>query len=232
MHNGKIDGRGTPPNAPGRRSASPTRRLCFSNSCAGSSSRSPRISFWRGRCRGQRIALRCEAGDGADAVGFVEQWRVALIWDHEHHHVGAAFAHGCHGRATQDIGIGAAHDHQRHLGHGVELRPQRRKRLVGVEALEGVGERGIVGARPASSRQPRLAAASHSAASSFGNWFPMLRLRRRTLRGSGRPGDVGRWARNCKPPSFDGSPLRVLSKKGPHRRGRGQVVDRSMCVPV
>ena len=101
----------------------------------------------RGRCRGrQLIAIRREGDDGADAVGLSEQWRVALIGNHEHRHVGAACAHGGHSRVTQDIGIGTAHDHQWHLRHGVELRPQRRKRLVRVEALEGVGERGIVGA--------------------------------------------------------------------------------------
>jgi len=71
---------------------------------------------------------------------------MALVGDHEHLRVGVACAHRGHGRAAQDIRIGAVHDHQRHLRHGIELRPQRRKRLVRVEALEGVGERGIVSA--------------------------------------------------------------------------------------
>ena len=88
---------------------------------------------YRGRGR-SRIALCREGGDGADGVGLRKQRRVALVGDHEHLHVGTAYAHRRHGRAAQDIGIGAVHDHQRHLRHGVKLRPQRRKRLVGIEA--------------------------------------------------------------------------------------------------
>ncbi len=74
-----------------------------------------------------------------------QQQGVALIGHLDHLKRRAARAHRLNRGGRQDVGIGAADYHHRHVGERVELRPQRRERLFEVDSFQRLGELGVVG---------------------------------------------------------------------------------------
>jgi hypothetical protein len=63
--------------------------------------------------------------------GSAGQRCVALIRHHPHVHAGMAGLHGFDRPGTQDIGVGAVNDQDRHPGKRLELSPHGRDGLVG-----------------------------------------------------------------------------------------------------
>ena len=87
-----------------------------------------------------RVASRDEFRDAPDHVRLRQKRRVPLVRHLDGFHGAAARPHGGDRRRRQQIGIRAAHHHQRHVGERVEFLPQRRQRPFEIDAFHGLGE--------------------------------------------------------------------------------------------